>query len=121
MPDFCLAYGCTNKRALQTRSRGITFHKFPKDTTLRKKWELAVRRDGFVATNHSMLCSEHFKEEDFDRTGQIVRLRLNVIPSIFNFPTSLQKVCFSCCSVCYVYISQIVIGRCLVPLLCVPF
>uniref|UniRef100_A0A3Q2P8A9 THAP-type domain-containing protein n=1 Tax=Fundulus heteroclitus TaxID=8078 RepID=A0A3Q2P8A9_FUNHE len=91
MPDFCSAYGCGNKRALQTRSRGITFHKFPKDTTLRKKWELAVRRDGFVATDRSMLCSEHFKDEDFDRTGQIVRLRLNVIPSIFNFPTSLQK------------------------------
>ncbi|KAM4565008.1 THAP domain-containing protein 6-like [Fundulus diaphanus] len=91
MPDFCSAYGCGNKRTIQTRSRGITFHKFPKDTTLIKKWELAVRRDGFVATNRSMLCSEHFKDEDFDRTGQIVRLRLNVIPSIFNFPTSLQK------------------------------
>ncbi|KAM4544135.1 THAP domain-containing protein 6-like [Fundulus diaphanus] len=92
MPDFCSAYGCANKRTLQTRSRGITFHKFPKDSTLRKKWELAVQRDGFVATNRSMLCSEHFKEEDFDRTGQIVRLRLNdVIPSIFSFTTYLQK------------------------------
>uniref|UniRef100_A0A3Q2Q9Y5 THAP-type domain-containing protein n=1 Tax=Fundulus heteroclitus TaxID=8078 RepID=A0A3Q2Q9Y5_FUNHE len=101
---------------------GCLFHsRFPKDSTLRKKWELAVQRDGFVATNRSMLCSEPFKEEDFDRTGQIVRLRLNdVIPSIFNFPTSLQKVWFSCCSVCYVYISQIIVGRCLVPLLCLP-
>uniref|UniRef100_A0A3Q2QWC6 THAP-type domain-containing protein n=1 Tax=Fundulus heteroclitus TaxID=8078 RepID=A0A3Q2QWC6_FUNHE len=92
MPDFCSAYGCANKRTLQTRSRGITFHKFPKDSTLRKKWELAVRRVDFVATDRSMLCSEHFKEEDFDRTGQIVRLRVNdVIPSIFNFPTPLRK------------------------------
>ncbi|XP_038125269.1 THAP domain-containing protein 6-like [Cyprinodon tularosa] len=91
MPDFCSAYGCANKRRLQTKARGITFHKFPKDGKLRKRWERAVRREDFAATNRSMLCSEHFKPEDFDRTGQTVRLRPNVIPSVFNFPTSLQK------------------------------
>ncbi|XP_041847818.1 THAP domain-containing protein 2-like isoform X2 [Melanotaenia boesemani] len=92
MPDFCSAYGCSNERSIQTRSHGITFHRFPKDGGLRQRWEQAVRRAGFVVTRRSLLCSEHFKPEDFDRTGQTVRLRPEVIPSVFNFPTSLRKV-----------------------------
>uniref|UniRef100_A0A667WXD3 THAP-type domain-containing protein n=1 Tax=Myripristis murdjan TaxID=586833 RepID=A0A667WXD3_9TELE len=55
--------------------------------------ELAVKREGFVAPQRSLLCSEHFKADDFDRTGQIVRLRHGVKPSVFNFPSHLQKVC----------------------------
>uniref|UniRef100_A0A3Q1EPT7 THAP domain-containing protein 2-like n=1 Tax=Acanthochromis polyacanthus TaxID=80966 RepID=A0A3Q1EPT7_9TELE len=65
--------------------------RFPKDSSLRRQWELAVRRKGFVPTKRSVLCSEHFKAEDFDRTGQIVRLREGVKPSVFNFPSYLQK------------------------------
>ncbi|XP_051795799.1 THAP domain-containing protein 6-like [Acanthochromis polyacanthus] len=91
MPDFCSAYGCSNERCKETRARGITFHRFPKDSSLRRQWELAVRRKGFVPTKRSVLCSEHFKAEDFDRTGQIVRLREGVKPSVFNFPSYLQK------------------------------
>ncbi|XP_051263350.1 THAP domain-containing protein 6 isoform X2 [Dicentrarchus labrax] len=91
MPDFCAAYGCSHERSIQTRSRGITFHRFPKDNSLKRQWELAVKREGFVAAERSLLCSEHFKPDDFDRTGQIVRLRHGVKPSVFNFPSHLQK------------------------------
>ncbi|XP_049929732.1 THAP domain-containing protein 6-like [Epinephelus moara] len=91
MPDFCAAYGCSNERSIETRSRGITFHRFPKDSSLKRQWELAVRRKGFVATGRSMLCSEHFKADDFDRTGQTVRLRHGVKPSVFNFPSRPKK------------------------------
>lgn len=59
---------------------------------MRKKWEVAVRRKGFVSSNSSVLCSEHFEADDFDSTGQIVRLKNGVIPSIFSFPTHLQRV-----------------------------
>uniref|UniRef100_A0A671VB66 THAP-type domain-containing protein n=1 Tax=Sparus aurata TaxID=8175 RepID=A0A671VB66_SPAAU len=93
MPDFCAAYGCSNERSIQTRSRGITFHGFPKDTDLKRQWELSLKREGFVAAERSLLCSEYFKPDDFDRTGQIVRLRHGVKPSVFNFPSHLQKVC----------------------------
>ncbi|XP_053191200.1 THAP domain-containing protein 6-like [Scomber japonicus] len=91
MPDFCAAYGCANQRNITTRSRGITFHRFPKDTILRKHWELALKREGFVAKKRSVLCSEHFKADEFDRTGQIVLLRHGVMPSVFSFPSHLQK------------------------------
>ncbi|KAF3859084.1 hypothetical protein F7725_021483, partial [Dissostichus mawsoni] len=58
---------------------------------MRKKWEVALRREGFTASESSVICSEHFKQDEFDRTGQIVRLRDSVIPSIFSFPVHLQR------------------------------
>ncbi|KAK9964091.1 hypothetical protein ABG768_005290, partial [Culter alburnus] len=64
---------------------------FPSDTGLRRQWEVAIRREGFVVTESSKLCSEHFKPDDFDRTGQIVRLRDGATPSVFNFPCHLQR------------------------------
>lgn len=70
----------------------LTFCRFPKNSHLKRQWELAVKRKGFVAAERSLLCSEHFKPEDFDRTGQTVRLRHGVKPSVFNFPSHLQKV-----------------------------
>ncbi|KAE8281230.1 THAP domain-containing protein 6 [Larimichthys crocea] len=91
MPDFCAAYGCANHRCLETRKRGITFHRFPKDGEGRRRWEVAIRRDGFAASARTLLCSEHFRSEDFDRTGQIVRLRDGVVPTIFNLPAHLQR------------------------------
>ncbi|KAM8890213.1 THAP domain-containing protein 6-like isoform 4-T5 [Synchiropus picturatus] len=59
------------------------------DMTLRTQWERAVKRRGFVAS--AVLCSEHFKADDFDRTGQTVRLRHGVTPSVFSFSSHLQK------------------------------
>ncbi|XP_034055087.1 uncharacterized protein LOC117534923, partial [Gymnodraco acuticeps] len=91
MPDFCAAYGCSNRRSLETRTRGITFHLFPKSGERRRQWEVALRRDGFVASGRTLLCSEHFRSEDFDRTGQTVRLRDGVVPTVFNFPAHLQR------------------------------
>uniref|UniRef100_A0AAY5KMG0 THAP-type domain-containing protein n=1 Tax=Esox lucius TaxID=8010 RepID=A0AAY5KMG0_ESOLU len=91
MPEHCAAYSCSNRRTIESRARGITFHKFPKDKDMRKKWEVALRREGFTASVSSVLCCQHFKQGDFDRTGQIVRLRDGVIPSIFSFPVHLQR------------------------------
>ncbi|TKS84919.1 THAP domain-containing protein 6 [Collichthys lucidus] len=62
------------------------FPMFPKDEELRKQWEAAVGRKGFSASRAATLCSEHFRPEDFDRTGQTVRLRVGVVPSVFRYP-----------------------------------
>ncbi len=69
----------------------FTFWRFPSHTGLRRQWEVAIRREGFVVTESSKLCSEHFKPNDFDRTSQIVRLRDGAITSVFNFPCHLQE------------------------------
>ncbi|XP_041863343.1 THAP domain-containing protein 6-like [Melanotaenia boesemani] len=91
MPDFCAAYGCANHRSLDTRKRGITFHQFPKNGERRRQWEIALRRNDFVASDRALLCSEHFRREDMDRTGQTVRLKDGVVPTLFNFPAHLQR------------------------------
>ncbi|CAN9499467.1 unnamed protein product [Ophioblennius macclurei] len=91
MPHSCSAWNCTNRFCVQTRSNGITFHRFPKKEDLRKRWLTALRRDGFTPGSSSMLCSEHFRPEDFDRTGQTVRLRLGAVPSVFTYPDHLPK------------------------------
>ncbi|KAM3850216.1 THAP domain-containing protein 6-like [Diretmus argenteus] len=91
MPASCAAWGCANRRSLGSRSRGITFHMFPKEKELRRQWEVALKRESFSASDSSVICSEHFKLEDFDRTGQTVRIRDGTKPSVFNLPTHLQR------------------------------
>ena len=76
----------------------LPFVRFPKSSERRGQWERALRRDGFVANDRSLLCSQHFRSEDFDRTGQTVRLKAGAVPQIFNFPAHLQRVCVSLAS-----------------------
>lgn len=54
---------------------------------------MALRREGFSASSSSALCSQHFKPEEFDKTGQTVRIRDGAVPSVFSFPAHLQRVC----------------------------
>ncbi|XP_077417564.1 THAP domain-containing protein 6 [Vanacampus margaritifer] len=95
MPDSCAAWGCTNRRTAQSKSQGITFHKFPKEKALRKQWEAASRMKSFSANKSSVLCSEHFKPEDIDATGQTVRIRMGARPSVFSFKSRFQKQVFT--------------------------
>ncbi|RXN34360.1 THAP domain-containing 6-like isoform X1 [Labeo rohita] len=74
------------KERLRVNSTG-----FPKSRERRRKWEVTLRRDGFAATDRTLICSEHFRTEDFDRTGQTVRIKDGVVPSIFSFPAHLQR------------------------------
>lgn len=59
---------------------------------LLKRWVLNIRRENFVPTKKSVVCSDHFEEEWFDRTGQTVRLRSGALPTKFKLPDHLVKV-----------------------------
>ena len=71
----------------------LSFHKFPAQPDLRKQWIIAVRRDEgphFRATKNTLVCSDHFREEDFILpvgAGECRRagLRPGATPSIFAF------------------------------------
>ncbi|XP_030210203.1 THAP domain-containing protein 2 [Gadus morhua] len=93
MPQTCAAFGCSNRRNDTSKCRGITFHKFPKDPVRRKDWTIAMRRKDFQPNNTTVLCSSHFTTDDFDRTGQTIRLKDCVSPSVFtSTPEHLKKV-----------------------------
>ena len=60
------------------------FYRFPKDSVLRQKWIDALRRENFNPSKYVVVCSAHFRTENFGRSSLcMVRLLENVIPSIF--------------------------------------
>ncbi|KAK3856322.1 hypothetical protein Pcinc_037348 [Petrolisthes cinctipes] len=88
MPTICAAYEC-EEREKEKSDPSITFHRIPKDATRRQQWISAMGRENFTPHSSSRLCSKHFKPEDFDRTSlSYVRLRDNVVPSIFESSSS---------------------------------
>ncbi|XP_014670744.1 PREDICTED: microtubule-associated protein RP/EB family member 1-like [Priapulus caudatus] len=51
-----------------------------------------MRRDHqWAPSPHDTLCSDHFEEKHFDRTGQTTRLRSDAVPTLFNFHRHLLK------------------------------
>ena len=57
-----------------------------------KQWVVNMRRLHYTPSKKSVVCSEHFEEGCFDRTGQTVRLRPGSVPTIFSLPDHLTKV-----------------------------
>uniref|UniRef100_UPI00358FFAC5 uncharacterized protein n=1 Tax=Myxine glutinosa TaxID=7769 RepID=UPI00358FFAC5 len=81
MPS-CAAINCSNQ---QTKGSGKTFHLFPRRSpNLLRQWILKVRREKWVPSSRSVLCSDHFEESCFDRTGAVVRLKMDAVPTLFN-------------------------------------
>ncbi|XP_069495095.1 THAP domain-containing protein 7 isoform X3 [Ambystoma mexicanum] len=89
MVRTCSAANCVNRHTPTSKRRGITFHRFPKEAIRRELWVSAVTQSHSTADTswtpsiHSSLCSQHFVDQDFDRTGQTVRLRESAVPSLF--------------------------------------
>ena len=70
MPEKCVVFGCSNVR---NKQKGIKLHPIPfygksdsEKQRRRKKWVdfVKLKRAHWEATEHSAVCSEHFKEED---------------------------------------------------------
>ncbi|KAG8454961.1 hypothetical protein GDO86_001253 [Hymenochirus boettgeri] len=85
----CAAINCTSR---QTRGCGKSFHRFPHGRPeVLKKWVMNMRRDKFKPSSKAVLCSDHFEEFCFDRTGQTIRLRTDAVPTVFTFPGRIKK------------------------------
>ncbi|XP_053308228.1 THAP domain-containing protein 7 isoform X2 [Spea bombifrons] len=92
MVRSCSAANCVNRQTPLSRRKGITFHRFPKEEGRRQLWVTAVSLSHaatgseWTPSVHSSLCSQHFHDKQFDRTGQTVRLRDTAVPAIFSPP-----------------------------------
>ena len=69
MPISCIAIGCANRSSKKAREEdGLTFHRVPKDKTLRDEWLKNIRRKNFAPsqTTQLFICSEHFLPTDYE-------------------------------------------------------
>ncbi|XP_038654366.1 THAP domain-containing protein 2-like isoform X2 [Scyliorhinus canicula] len=64
---------------------------FPSNPRRRTEWIQLVRRENFKPSKHTFLCSKHFEQTCFDRTGQTRRLREDAVPTIFDFQQHMQN------------------------------
>ena len=65
MTRDCVVGGCLNMP-----KDGVSFHNFPNDETVRKKWIKAVdstRKHWKGPTKHTKVCSDHFSDDCFDQ------------------------------------------------------
>ncbi|GFN82018.1 THAP domain containing 6 [Plakobranchus ocellatus] len=89
--EFCAAWGFSNR---QTKGDGRKYHRFPRDPTRRKQWAAALKREGFVATEYSRICSDHFTKVSYNGSG---RLNCSAVPTVFNFPDHLRLTSWVMC------------------------
>src|SRR5437899_12574242 len=65
MPNCSVATCISNNRT--TTRTSIKYHQFPRDAALGKEWVLACRRKGELKIDTARVCSNHFKEDDYER------------------------------------------------------
>lgn len=56
----CCVPLCTSSAKL---SGTLSFHSFPSDVDLRKRWLVNIRRDDFCPTSNSKVCGKHFSSD----------------------------------------------------------
>ena len=91
MQRRCIAAGCDT-----VSGKGYSFHKFPKNETLRRRWVSAVKRQRSNRNGpsaDSQLCSKHFTEDCFITEGvrfrdemgipTLKRLKPDAVPTVF--------------------------------------
>lgn len=93
---FCSAYGCS--KSSSATNTAVSFHLFPdpsSDSDRHDQWVREVKRtreDWKYTKSYSVLCSEHFTENDFEPVNIIQKqlgyktkptLKANAVPSKF--------------------------------------
>nr|XP_020467246.1 uncharacterized protein LOC109966627 [Monopterus albus] len=79
----CSIYNCTNCCGPVERGLGLTFHKFPlHNAFMLAQWLKAVGRPHWHPRLRSSVCSVHFTEDSFDRSGDKVTLHPDAIPKL---------------------------------------
>lgn len=89
MPSHCCVPQCTTRGYREENGAKISFYTFPSDPGQKKKWIHAIRRDEgphFKVTKGTVVCSQHFRENDFKKTlaGKHL-LKPGVVPSVFTW------------------------------------
>uniref|UniRef100_A0A8C0XU21 Integrase catalytic domain-containing protein n=1 Tax=Cyprinus carpio carpio TaxID=630221 RepID=A0A8C0XU21_CYPCA len=63
----------------------VSFHSFPVEEDLRKKWIVQIRRDDFQVNKNTKVCSVHFRPDDFMEEPRLKHLKKGVFPTLFEW------------------------------------
>lgn len=90
MPSSCCVPLCKQYGYVDKSGRRVSYHKFPTDVHMKKRWIIAIKRDEgpqFSVSGATKVCSDHFVESDFWRSMASGRrlLRDTAVPSVFAF------------------------------------
>lgn len=61
----CSVYGCNMDNNAKDFCSTISFHSFPNDKTVCKRWVYLCRRKDVFNIKTARICSKHFKPDDF--------------------------------------------------------
>ncbi|XP_076834545.1 D-aminoacyl-tRNA deacylase 2 isoform X2 [Brachyhypopomus gauderio] len=79
----CAVYSCNNYNGPLERTLGLTFHRFPFDEPQRlNEWIRNLRRLNWRPRPRSVVCSTHFVDDCFDRSGDSVCLKPHAVPTL---------------------------------------
>ena len=92
MPRSCAAYNCSNAaNKPDCIQRKVSFHLFPSDIEIRRKWIAAVKRKHFEPGKFAYLCSDHFSTDDYIPNLSLKKLFPNAVPTVFtDLPEYMQ-------------------------------
>ncbi|CAN7977461.1 unnamed protein product [Ixodes persulcatus] len=90
MPTHCCVPLCKRYGYTSESGRKVSYHRFPTDVALKKRWIAAIKRDEgpfFSVSKATKVCSEHFVTADFWNGVASGRqlLRDRAVPSLFAF------------------------------------
>ncbi|XP_075538802.1 THAP domain-containing protein 1-like isoform X5 [Dermacentor variabilis] len=88
MVNFCCVPECHQQGYRCKGGEKVSFHKFPRDKIMFRKWIVAIRRDpgpNFVVSQFTRVCSKHFKLDDYIPNVASGRrfLKENAVPTKF--------------------------------------
>lgn len=84
MVNCCVPF-CTSSS--RNKDKKNCFHEFPSNMDLRSEWLKVISRKDFeinAKSPSSLVCSKHFKDEDYVPGIKVKRLKKNVVPSLFD-------------------------------------
>uniref|UniRef100_A0A667YIN4 THAP domain-containing protein 1 n=1 Tax=Myripristis murdjan TaxID=586833 RepID=A0A667YIN4_9TELE len=82
----CIPASCSCSCSCSSKfNSSLSFHQFPKDGEIRRRWIVNVRRDKFTIGHHTRVCSRHFQSVDVNEPAEGGRriLKPGAVPVLF--------------------------------------
>lgn len=98
--SFCIVSGCTNRKKNKNyeqlekenkNNKTIAFHIFPKDIEKKKKWLKALNLENYNPPKTGAVCSEHFKEYDYNLEHTLRKLKREAVPYLIEEEITKNK------------------------------